>query len=49
VNSPDHRANILDATFNQTGLSVSDQAPASLADGQQGSVYSQDFGGIDNS
>ena len=30
-------------------MSVSSQAPASLADGQQGSIYTQDFGGIDTS
>jgi uncharacterized protein YkwD len=48
VNSPDHLANILDPTYTQTGLAASTQAPPSLAQGQQGSIYTQDFGGIDN-
>ncbi len=49
VNSPEHLANILNASYTDSGLSVSSQAPASLAEGQQGSIYTQDFGGIDNS
>jgi uncharacterized protein YkwD len=48
VNSPDHLANILDATYTQTGMAVSPQAPASLAQGQQGAIYTEDFGGIDS-
>lgn len=49
VNSPDHLANILNPNYTDSGLSVSSQAPASLAEGQQGAIYTQDFGGIDNS
>jgi uncharacterized protein YkwD len=49
VNSPDHLANILDTTYTQTGVSASPQAPASLASGQQGAIYTEDFGGIDKS
>ena len=48
VNSPDHLANILDATYTDTGLAVNPQAPASLAQGQQGAIYTEDFGGIDS-
>jgi uncharacterized protein YkwD len=44
--SPDHRANILDATFRETGLGVSPHPLASLAHGQAGAIYTQDFGRI---
>jgi uncharacterized protein YkwD len=44
--SPGHRANILDASFHDTGIGVSPHAPASLAHGQAGAVYTQDFGVI---
>ncbi len=36
-------------SYTDTGMSVSPQAPASLAEGQQGAIYTQDFGGIDTS
>ncbi len=49
VNSPDHLANILNASYTDSGLSVAPQAPASLAEGQQGAIYTQDFGGVDTS
>jgi uncharacterized protein YkwD len=42
--SPGHRANILDASFRDTGVGVSPHAPASLAEGQAGALYTQDFG-----
>ena len=44
--SPGHRANILDARFRDTGIGVSPHPPASLADGQAGAIYTQDFGVI---
>jgi uncharacterized protein YkwD len=44
--SPEHRANILDATFRQTGIGVAPHPLASLARGQAGAIYTQDFGRI---
>jgi uncharacterized protein YkwD len=44
--SPGHRANILDATFRDTGVGVSPHPLASLARGQRGGIYTQDFGRI---
>jgi uncharacterized protein YkwD len=44
--SPEHRANILDATFRDTGIGVSPHPLASLARGQAGAIYTQDFGRI---
>jgi uncharacterized protein YkwD len=44
--SPGHRANILDATFRETGIGVSPHPLASLAHGQSGAIYTQDFGRI---
>jgi uncharacterized protein YkwD len=42
--SPDHRANILDARFRNTGIGVSSHPPSSLAHHQPGAIYTQDFG-----
>ena len=42
--SPGHRANILDARFRDTGIGVSPHPLASLARGQAGAIYTQDFG-----
>ena len=44
--SPDHRANILDARFRDTAVGVSAHLPASLGEGQQGGIYTEDFGGV---
>jgi uncharacterized protein YkwD len=44
--SPGHRANILDAHFRDTAIGVSPHAPVSLAHGQAGAIYTQDFGVI---
>ena len=44
--SPGHRANILDATFSDTGVGISPHPLASLAHGQSGGIYTQDFGRI---
>lgn len=42
--SPEHRANILDGHYRDTAIGVAPQAPASLAHGQAGAIYTQDFG-----
>jgi uncharacterized protein YkwD len=44
--SPGHRANILDGAFRETGVGVEPRPPASLAEGQAGALYTQDFGAI---
>ncbi len=44
--SPDHLANILEAKYRDTGIDVQAEAPASLAEGQQGALYTQEFGVI---
>jgi uncharacterized protein YkwD len=41
-----HRANILEAKFRDTGIGVSPHPLASLARGQAGAIYTQDFGRI---
>jgi uncharacterized protein YkwD len=42
--SPGHRANILDGHFRDTAIGVCPHPPSSLAHGQAGAVYTQDFG-----
>jgi uncharacterized protein YkwD len=44
--SPGHRANILDAQYRETGIGVLPHPPSSLAHGQAGGIYTQDFGVI---
>jgi uncharacterized protein YkwD len=44
--SPGHRANILDARFRDTAIGVSPHPPTSLAHGQAGGLYTEDFGVI---
>jgi uncharacterized protein YkwD len=44
--SPEHRANILDARYRDTAIGVSPHPLSSLARGQSGAVYTQDFGVI---
>jgi uncharacterized protein YkwD len=46
MNSPGHRANILNPRYRETGIGVSPQAPASQSGGQSGATYTQDFGVI---
>ena len=46
VGSPEHLANILDPAYRDTGLAASAQAPPTMALGQAGAVYTQDFGGL---
>jgi uncharacterized protein YkwD len=48
VNSPEHLANILDPAFRDTGMAASSSAPPTMALGQPGSIYTQDFGGLSN-
>ena len=44
--SPGHRANILDARYRDTAIGVAPRPLASLARGQPGAMYTQDFGVI---
>jgi uncharacterized protein YkwD len=46
MDSPGHRANILNAQFRDTAIGVSSDPPASLGGGQPGGLYTQDFGWI---
>jgi uncharacterized protein YkwD len=46
MSSAGHRANILDPRYRETGIGVSPHPPASLAHGQPGAIYTQDFGVI---
>jgi uncharacterized protein YkwD len=45
--SPEHLANILNTEYTETGMGVTPAAPASLAEGQAGAIYSQEFGVIE--
>lgn len=47
IASPEHLANILEARYVDTGIGVDPQAPSSLAEDQQGAVYSEEFGVIE--
>ena len=44
--SAGHRENILDGRYRDTAIGVSPHPPASLAHGQAGAIYTQDFGVI---
>lgn len=44
MNSPEHRANILNGEFRDSGIGVAAAAPAYFAEGQPGATYTQDFG-----
>ncbi len=46
IASPGHLANILEAQYTDTGIAVVPAVPASLAGGQQGATYAQEFGVI---
>ena len=46
MNSPDHRANILNPSYTDTGLAVTPRIPSSLALGQPGALYTENFGGV---
>lgn len=47
IASPEHLANILYAPYRDTGIGVVPAVPASLAEGQPGAMYSQEFGVIE--
>ena len=44
--SPGHRANILNPRFRETGIGILPHPPSSLAHGEPGAIYTQDFGVI---
>ena len=44
--SPDHRANILEGRYVDTGIGIAPAVPASLSGGSQGATYGQEFGTI---
>lgn len=46
MQSPGHRANILDEAFRYTGVGVDPNLPQSMSGGQAGGMYTQDFGAI---
>jgi uncharacterized protein YkwD len=46
VASPEHLANILESHYRDTAIGVDPAAPAALANGQNGAVYTQEFGVI---
>jgi uncharacterized protein YkwD len=46
MESPGHRANILDEAFRYTGVGVDQDLPRSMSGGQAGGMYTQDFGTI---
>ena len=46
MESPGHRANILNGSFRYTGVGVDPDLPRSMSDGQAGGMYTQDFGTI---
>jgi uncharacterized protein YkwD len=46
MNSPDHRENILNGEYRDSGIGVAAAAPESFSGGQAGATYTQDFGVI---
>jgi len=46
MESPGHRANILNGSFRYTGVGVDPDLPHSMSGGQAGGMYTQDFGTI---
>lgn len=46
MNSPGHRANILNADYTETGLAAVPAMPASFGGGDPGATYTEDFGVI---
>ena len=44
--SPEHRANILEARYADTGIALAPAVPASLSGGAPGATYGQEFGTI---
>jgi uncharacterized protein YkwD len=46
MQSPGHRANILNGSFRYTGIGIDSDLPHSMSSGQAGGMYTQDFGTI---
>jgi uncharacterized protein YkwD len=46
IASPEHLANILEARYRDTAIGIDPQVPASLANGEDGAIYTQEFGVI---
>lgn len=46
IASPEHLANILEATYSETGIGIAPAVPSSLAPGATGATYAQEFGAI---
>lgn len=46
MNSPDHRANILNPSYTVTGIAIAPGVPASLGLGQPGALYTENFAGV---
>ena len=46
IASPGHLANILESSYRDTGIAITPQVPASLANGSPGATYAQEFGVI---
>jgi len=46
MESPGHRANILNGSYRYTGIGIDPDLPASMSGGQAGGMYTQDFGTI---
>jgi uncharacterized protein YkwD len=47
MDSPGHRANILNRSYRYTGIGIDPDLPRSMSHGQAGGMYTQDFGRID--
>ncbi len=46
MNSPEHRENILNGEYRDSGIGVAAAAPRIFSGGQAGATYTQDFGVI---
>jgi uncharacterized protein YkwD len=46
IASPEHLANILEGQYRETGIGVTPAVPSSLAEGEPGATYAQEFGVI---
>jgi len=46
IASPEHLANILEGQYRETGLGIVAVVPPSLAEGEPGAIYTEDFGVI---
>jgi uncharacterized protein YkwD len=46
MNSPEHRANILNPDYRETGMAVIPSVPSSMSGGSPGAIYDQEFGVI---